>query len=191
MCLRRQRAPTRTRVAVCCLGAVREARARSLLLAALIIIFFLFLPKRSPFWRSQHTPKLTKVGMHIRPGEKFYNLQSLHKSACRWRYSGRKRVLPYNFQTVHRIFKNFISPCSGDTYASSDVGHAHLRLEIFFATAQNVQNLLLRTPPRIFHRSASNLAHTFYRSPWPKVIKKILFMSIIAQVINKNFSVVS
>ena len=57
------------------------ARARSMLLAALIIFFLL--PKGSPFWRSQHAPKLTKFGTHARSGEKFYNLQSFPKSAIR------------------------------------------------------------------------------------------------------------
>ena len=45
--------------------------------------FFLLLSIQQPFWRSKHSQKLTKIGMHARSGEKFYILQSFWISAYR------------------------------------------------------------------------------------------------------------
>ena len=54
---------------------------------------------------------------------------------CRGRYTKSHHLFPYNFQTVHHIFKCFISTCSGDCYKSSDVGHAHFHPDLFFGYA--------------------------------------------------------
>ena len=51
-----------------------EPRSRPMLLAALIII--IISPLRTSIWPPKHAQKLTKLGTHIKLGEKFYKMKN-------------------------------------------------------------------------------------------------------------------
>ena len=136
-------------------------------IARIILLFLLFLLILSTLKR-----RFAPLNMHEKSG-KFAHMSGLVKNFVFYsRFTSSPvggaiinitvflNCFANNFQTVHRIFKNLISLCSGDCCASSDISHAHFRLDFFFATLQNVRNLLSRTCPRILVRSASNFANT-------------------------------
>ena len=60
----------------------------------------LFRPKLSNLSLPEHTPKLTKLGVHVTPALKFDHLLSSSISTIRWRYNQGKCILPYNSHMV-------------------------------------------------------------------------------------------
>ena len=70
-------------------------------------------------------------------------------------------------------------------------GHAHFRLDSFFAKLQKLENLLFQTPPWDFVPSTWNVARMLYSWTWSKAIKRILLSQKNVQIINKQISVAS
>ena len=52
---------------------------------------------------------------------------------------------------------------AADSSASFGLGHAHLRLGIFFAKSRKPQNCFFATPPTFLDQSTPNFAHGIFR----------------------------
>ena len=82
--------------------------------------------------------------------------KKLHISTYGGRYKLGQHIFAYNSHTVCRTFKNLVSPDSLNGAESLCGGQAQFCLERFFAKSQKLENLLFRTAPWDFVRSAWN-----------------------------------
>ena len=133
----------------------------------------------------------------------FYGLEALETKQTNWKkhyllfYSsliycrsefpplGGAVISVFWLMTLCRTLKNLISMRSLNCDEPPGIGHAHSRL---LANSQNVENLLVRTPPRRFHRFTRNLAILTITGPsWQKVFKRLLIGQMILKLLNNNF----
>ena len=137
-------------------GPSRSRPARSLL-------FFkwqLFCSKWSHFSLPEHAPKLTKLGIYITPAQRFHNLLSSSISTTRRCYNQGKCVwlITHMYFVAHsktlypRVLHISTLVCPNDMKLRWLLPHEPLRL------CEKMINLLFRTPPKPFHRFATNFA---------------------------------
>ena len=74
-----------------------------------------------------------------------------------------KRVLGYNSHTEPPRVQKLVHTDALESAASFGLGHAHLRLGIFFAKSQKPQNCFFATPPTFLDQSTPNFAHDIFR----------------------------
>ena len=73
------------------------------------------------------------------------------------------RVWGYNSHTERPRVQKLVHTDALESAASFGIGHAHLRLEIFFAKSRKPQNCFFATPPAFLDQSTPNFAHGIFR----------------------------
>ena len=112
----------------------------------------------------------------------------LPAGACRGRYTNSLHLLPYNFQTVHGIFKNFISTCSGDCFKSPDVGHAKWPSGKFFCYNPKYAKPTFANSSQDFPRICIKLGTYSLQIDLTKIYRKKFSIATIARLINRRVS---
>ena len=81
------------------------------------------------------------------------------------------RVWGYNSHTEPLRVQKLVHTDALESAASFGLGHAHLRLGIFFAKLQKPQNCFFPTPPTFLDQSTPNFAHDIVRQTGKEKLK--------------------
>ena len=109
---------------------------------------------------------------------KYLRHKKLHISTCRGRYNLGQHVFAYNSHMECRTFKNSLDPW---------MELNHFAMATPTSTWKFFENILFRTPPWDFVRSAWNLARTLFSWTWSKVIKRILLGQKMRKLLTNKF----